>query len=89
MHGSNVQSLVKNGSQTPLDSKVFILLHIMQYLHTCMYIYIQQWPMMYSNNAVCSAMHRSCSEEKAAVHLLSHFQTVQRERVAKSLCWLV
>ena len=31
MHGSNMQSLVKNGSQTPLDSKAFILLqHVMQ-----------------------------------------------------------
>ena len=30
MRGSNVQSLVKNGSQTSLDSKVFILLHVMQ-----------------------------------------------------------
>ena len=28
--GSNVQSLVKNGSQTSLDSKAFILLHVMQ-----------------------------------------------------------
>ena len=30
MRGSNVQSLVKNGSQTSLDSKAFILLHVMQ-----------------------------------------------------------
>ena len=30
MRGSNVQSLVKNVSQTPLDSKAFILLHAMQ-----------------------------------------------------------
>ena len=30
MHGSNMQSLVKNGSRTPLHSKAFILLHVMQ-----------------------------------------------------------
>ena len=30
MRGSNMQSLVKNGSQTSLDSKAFILLHVMQ-----------------------------------------------------------
>ena len=30
MRGSNVQSLVKSGSQTSLDSTAFILLHVMQ-----------------------------------------------------------
>ena len=32
MHGSKVQSLVKNGSQTPLDSKAFIACYATQML---------------------------------------------------------